>query len=380
MKKLMSAFLALALTASLVGCGSKPAEKTTGAEKTPVAEAPAKKDPLKVAFVYIGPPGDGGWTFEHDQGRKAMEKALGDKVKATFVENVPETADAERVFEDLAQKGNKVIFGTSFGYMDAMVAVAKRHPEVVFMHNSGYKTDKNLGTYMGRNHQAFYLAGVAAGEQLKGTPSNTIGMVAAFPIPEVIRAINAFTLGARSVNATAKVKVVWTSTWFDPTKEKDAAKALLAAGVDGLAMYQDSPATLVAAQEAGKFAVGNDSDARVHAPKAFLTAPVWNWGPYYIKAVQSVIDGTWKSEQYWGHMKEGIVVLAPLADWAKPEAKAKAEEATKKMMTGTFEIFTGPIKDQTGAEKVKAGEKLSDKDQLEMMWFVEGVEGTIPKN
>ena len=376
MKKWTKGIVALTLvTALLAGCGSasKTTETSTGADTK-------QNQPLKVAFVYIGPPGDGGYTFEHDKGRKAMEAALGDKVKTTFVENVPETADAERVFEDLAQKGNKVIFGTSFGYMDAMVAVAKRHPEVTFMHATGYKTEKNLGTYMGRNHQGFYLSGIAAGEQLKGTASNTVGFVAAFPIPEVIRAINAFTLGARSVNPTAKVKVVWTNTWFDPTKEKDAAKALLAAGVDGIAMYQDSPAPLVAAQEAGKFAVGNNSDARQHAPKAFLTAPVWNWGAYYTKAVQQVLDGTWKSEQYWGGMNEKIVDIAPLADFAKPEAKTKIDEMKKQLVAGQFDVFNGPIKDQSGAEKVKAGEKLSDKDQLEMMWFVEGVEGTIPKN
>jgi basic membrane protein A and related proteins len=376
-KKWTHAILALTLSASLLaGCGAQ----TSQAPATGSASDTKQNEPLKVAFVYIGPPGDGGYTFEHDRGRKAMEQALGNKVKTTFVENVPETADAERVFEDLAQKGNKVIFGTSFGYMDAMVAVAKRHPETIFMHATGYKTDKNLGTYMGRNHQGWYIAGVAAGEQVKGTPSNTIGYVAAFPIPEVIRAINAFTLGARTVNPTAKVKVLWTNTWFDPTKEKDAAKALLAAGVDGLAMYQDSPATLIAAQEAGKFAVGNDSDARQHAPKAFLTAPVWNWGAYYTKAVQSVLDGTWKSEQYWGWMNEGIVQMAPLPDWAKPETKAKFDEAAKKFAAGQVEVFTGPIKDQTGAEKVKAGEKLSEKDQQELNWFVEGVDGTIPKN
>jgi basic membrane protein A and related proteins len=374
-KKWMNAMVALALTASLVaGCGgSKPAGTNPAGETQ-------KNEPLKVAFVYIGPPGDGGYTFEHDKGRKAMEQALGDQVKTTYVENVPETADAERVFEDLAQKGNKVIFGTSFGYMDAMVAVAKRHPEVTFLHATGYKTDKNLGTYNGRNHQAFYLSGIAAGEQLKGTPSNTVGFVGAFPIPEVIRAVNAFTLGARSVNPTAKVKVIWTNTWFDPTKEKDAAKALLAAGVDGIAMYQDTPAPLVAAQEAGKFAVGNNSDARQHATKAFLTAPIWNWGDYYTKTVQQVLDGTWKSEQYWGGMKDGIVTLAPLADFAKPEAKTKVAEMQQKIVAGEFEPFTGPIKDQSGAEKVPAGVTLSDKEQLEMIWLVEGVEGTIPQN
>lgn len=373
MKKLTAAALALSLTAALVsGCSTKPAESK------PETGTAAQKgtEPLKVAWVYIGPPGDAGYTFEHDQGRKAAEKQFGDKIQTTFVESVPESAEAERVFEELAQKGNKIIFGTSFGYMDYMVNVAQRHPEVTFLHATGYKTEKNLGTYMGRNHQGFYLSGIAAGYQLQGTPSNTVGMVAAFPIPEVIRAINAFALGAQSVNPTAKVKVVWTNTWFDPNKEKDAANALLAAGVDGLAMYQDSPATLQAAQEKGKFAVGNNSDARSHAPKAFLTAPVYNWGPYYIKAIQSVMDGTWKSEQYWGGMNDHIVSVAPLAEFAKPEAKAKVAEVQKQFEAGSFEVFTGPIKDQSGAERVKAGAKLSDADQLSIDWFVAGVEGT----
>ncbi|HLO02280.1 MAG TPA: BMP family ABC transporter substrate-binding protein [Symbiobacteriaceae bacterium] len=373
MKKLTAAALALALTAALVaGCSTKPTESAPEAGTT----APKGTEPLKVAWVYIGPPGDAGWTYEHDQGRKQVEKELGAKVQTSFVENVPEGADAERVFEELAQKGNKVIFGTSFGYMDSMVAVAQRHPEVTFLHATGFKTEKNLGTYQGRNHQGFYLSGIAAGYQLQSTPSNTVGMVAAFPIPEVIRAINAFALGMQSVNPTAKVKVVWTNTWFDPNKEKDAANALLAAGVDGLAMYQDSPATLQAAQEKGKFAIGNDSDARVHAPKAFLTAPVFNWGPYYVKTIKSVLDGTWKSEQYWGGMNDQIVTVAPLADFAKAEAKTKVAEVKKQFEANSLEVFTGPIKDQSGAERVKAGAKLADGDQLSMDWFVAGVEGS----
>lgn len=374
MKKLTAAALALALTAGIVaGCSTKPTDSKPEAGTT----APKGTEPLKVAWVYIGPPGDAGYTYEHDQGRIAAEKAFGDKIKTTFVENVPETADAERVFEELAQKGNKLIFGTSFGYMDAMVNVAQRHPEVTFMHATGYKTEANLGTYAGRNYQGFYLSGIAAGYQLQGTPSNTVGMVAAFPIPEVVRAINAFALGAQSVNPTAKVKVVWTNTWFDPNKEKDAANALLAAGVDGLAMYQDSPATLQAAQEKGKFAVGNNSDARAHAPKAFLTAPTFNWGPYYAKAIQSVLDGTWKSGDYWGGMDDHVVSVAPLADFAKPEAIAKVAEVKKQLEAGSFEAFSGPIKDQSGAEQVKAGAKLTDAELLSMDWFVAGVEGSV---
>lgn len=361
---------------SLAACsGSKPAEKasTTPAPAPAPATKPAEK--LKMAFVYVGPIGDGGWTFEHDKGRLQVEKELAGKVETTYLESVPEGADAERVFEELAQKGNKVIWGTSFGYMDAMEKVAKKYPNVIFMHASGFKMGPNFGNYFGRNHDAFYLAGIVGGLQTKGT----IGMVAAYPIPEVIRAINAFTLGARSVNPTAKVKVVWTNTWYDPAKEKTAALSLLDVGADMIAMYQDSPGPLQAAQERGKTAIGNDSDSRQHAPKAFLTAPVWNWGPYYVKVAKDVMAGTWKPESYWGSVKDGIVDLAPLADFAPKGAQAKVDDAKKKLSDGSLVVFKGPIKDQTGKEKVASGVALKDDELLSMSWFVEGVEGVIPK-
>ncbi|HEY3364878.1 MAG TPA: BMP family ABC transporter substrate-binding protein [Symbiobacteriaceae bacterium] len=372
MRKLLGSVIAVMLMLGLVaGCGgTKPATDT----KPAATEAPKPAAKLKVAFVYVGPVGDGGWTFAHDMGRKQLEKELGDKVETSFLENVPEGADAERVFEELAQKGNKLIFGTSFGYMDAMAKVAKKYPNVTFMHNSGYTTDKNLGTYFGRNHEAFYLAGIVAGKQIK----NNIGIVAAYPIPEVIRAINAFTLGARSVNPAVKVKVVWTNTWFDPAKEKDAANSLLDLGAEMIAMYQDSPGPLQAAQEKGKPSIGNDTDSRQYAPKSFLTAPIWNWGPYYVKTVKSVLDGTWKSDQYWGGMKDGIVALAPLADFANKDAKPLVDAAQAKIVGG-WNVFSGPVKDQTGKIKIEDGKALSDKELLEMSWFVEGVDGTIPK-
>ncbi|HYF76365.1 MAG TPA: BMP family ABC transporter substrate-binding protein [Symbiobacteriaceae bacterium] len=371
MRRLYVAMIAVILMLGLVaGCGGAKTEAPkpaggTGAEKV---------EKLKVAFVYVGPIGDGGYTYAHDMGRKQLEKELGDKIETSYLESVPEGADAERVFEELAQKGNKVIFGTSFGYMDAMAKVAKKYPDVTFLHCSGYLTDKNLGTYFGRNHEAFYLSGIVAGLQVK----KDIGMVAAFPIPEVIRAINAFTLGARSVNPDVKVRVVWTNTWFDPAKEKDAANSLLDLGAELIAMYQDSPGPLQAAQERGKTAIGNDTDSRQYAPKAFLTAPVWNWGPYYVKAVKSVLDGTWKTEEYMGGMSDGMVELAPIADFAHKDAKAKAEEAQKKIVGG-WNIFTGPINDQTGKVKIEAGKSLTQKEWLEMNWFVEGVDGTIPQ-
>ncbi|HYF96003.1 MAG TPA: BMP family ABC transporter substrate-binding protein [Symbiobacteriaceae bacterium] len=372
MRKIFGAVIAVMLMLGLVvGCGGAKTESQKPAEGQKPAETKSEK--LKVAFVYVGPIGDGGYTYAHDQGRLQLEKELGEKVTTSYLESVPEGADAERVFEELAQKNN-VVIGTSFGYMDAMAKVAKKYPKVTFLHCSGYMTDKNLGTYFGRNHEAFYLSGIVAGLQIK----SNIGMVAAHPIPEVIRAINAFTLGARSVNPNVKVKVVWTNTWFDPAKEKDAANSLLDLGAELIAMYQDSPGPLQAAQEKGKTAIGNDTDSRQYAPKAFLTAPVWNWGPYYVKVTKQILEGTWKTEEYMGGMSDDMVRLAPIADFAHKDAKAKTEEAQKKI-AGGWNVFTGPINGQDGKVKIEAGKSLSQKEWLEMNWFVEGVDGTIPK-
>lgn len=380
MRRILSSLVgAVLVVGMLAGCGGKTgtqASKTPTAEQ-PAATAPTKADKLKVAFVYVGPVGDAGWTWSHDQGRKAVEKELGDKVQTTFIESVPEGADSERVFEELVQKGNKVIFGTSFGYMDPMLAVAKRHPDVFFYHATGFKVAPNLSTYFGRAYQARYLSGIVAGLQTK---KNTIGYVAAHPIPEVIRGINAFTLGARSVNPNVKVKVVWTNTWYDPAKEKDAAKSLLDVGADVIGMHQDTPGPLQAAEEKGAWAVGYHSDMSKFAPKAFLTAPVWTWGPYYVSQVKAVMDGKFKSEQYWGPMKDGIITLAPIASFAHADAKKKVEEFSAKILAGSWDVFTGPIKDQSGKERVAKDARMTDEQMLSFDWFVEGVEGTIPKS
>ncbi|MCL6460033.1 MAG: BMP family ABC transporter substrate-binding protein [Gorillibacterium sp.] len=327
----------------------------------------------RVAFVYIGPPGDGGYTFQHDQGRKYMEEKLG--IKADFVENVPESADAERIITELAQN-HDIIFTTSFGYMDFTLNVAKKFPKVKFEHASGYKTDVNMSTYFGKNYQASYLSGIAAG---KMTKNNSIGYVGAFPISEVIYNINAFTLGAQSVNPAAKVSVVWSNTWYDPTTERNAAVSLLDKGADVLMAYQDSPATIQAAKEAGAFAGGNDSDMSSFAPDNYLTNPVWNWGPYYVKTVQSVIDGTWKSEQYSGDMTDGMIELAPFGNKVPDDVKKLVEDAKAKIIAGTLDVFTGPILDQTGAVKIQEGQKMTLEEVLGVNWFVKGVEGTIPK-
>ncbi len=367
--------LILSLVIGAAGCGG---QKTATENKTAPTEQKTetpKENKFKVAFIYVGPVGDAGWSYSHDQGRKYLEKEL-PNVETTYVESVPEGADSERVLTELAEKGNKVIFATSFGYMDPVQKVAAKYPDVVFLHATGFKTAKNAGTYFGREYQARYLSGIAAGKQTK---SNIIGYVAAHPIPEVVRGINAFTLGVQSVNPKVKVKVVWTNTWYDPATEKEAAKSLLGAGADVIAMHQDTPGPMQAAEEKGAFAVSYHTDMRAFAPKAVLTGPVWNWGPYYVKTVKAVMDGAWKTEQYWGTMADGIIDLGPYGPMVTEETKALIAKQKAAIVKGEWDVFTGPIKDQKGQVKVPAGQKMSDKEMLEFNWFVEGVEGTIPK-
>lgn len=363
--KLLMATLVLALVIVAAGCGDKKADDK--------AKAPAGEEKIKVGFMYVGPVGDAGWTYAHEQGRLYLEKEL-PYVTTTKVESVPEGQDAERVLTQLAQE-NKIVFATSFGYMDSVIKVAEKFPNVVFLHCSGFKTAPNAGNYFGRMYQARYLSGIVAG---KMTKSNTIGYVAAYPIPEVIRGINAFTLGVRSVNPQAKVKVVWTMTWYDPPKEKDAAVSLLDQGADIIAQHQDTPGPQQAAEERGKLSIGYNSDMSKAAPKAVMTSPVWNWGPYYVQTVKAVKEGTWKSDQYWGPMSDKIVDLAPYGPMVPEDVKKLVEDKKQEIVSGKFDVFTGPIKDQKGQVKVAGGQKMSDKEMLEFNWFVEGVEGTIP--
>lgn len=366
----------------LAGCGSNnnaasnateaPAATNAGTTSEAATTEPAAEKPT-VAFVYIGPPGDGGYTYQHDQGRLYMEKELG--IKADFVENVPESADAERIITELAQS-HDIVFTTSFGYMDFTLSVAGKFPNVKFLHASGYKTAENMGTYFGKNYQASYLSGIAAG---KMTKNNHLGYVGAFPISEVIYNLNAFTLGAQSVNPDIKVDVVWTNTWYDPATERQAAISLLDKGADVLLAYQDSPATLQAAKERGAFAGGNDSDMSKYAPDNYLTNPVWNWGPYYVKAVQSVMDGTWKSGQYSGDMADGMVELAPFGNKVPEDVKQLVEAAKAKIISGELDVFTGPISDNKGNVVVQEGQKLTLEEVLSMEWLAKGVIGTISK-
>ena len=318
-----------------------------------LASAEAKK--IKAGFIYVGPVGDAGWTYAHDQGRKEME-TLPFVEPSTYIESVPEGAESARVITGLVRKGHNLIFTTSFGYMDATLDVARRNKDVVFMHCSGYKTSENVGSYFGRMYEPRYLSGIVAG---KMTKANVIGYVAAFPIPEVIRGINAFTLGVQSVNPKAEVRVVWTQTWFDPGIERDAADSLLDVGADVLAMHQDAPATLQAAEARGAYVIGYNSDMRDFAPNAFLTAPVWNWGPLYSKIAQEVKDGTWKSESIWWGMKEELVQLAPISDKVPADVKALVEEKAAAIKAGTLHPFAGPIKDQAGTVRLPPAATLT---------------------
>jgi basic membrane protein A len=327
---------------------------------------------LKVGFIYVSPIGDAGWSYAHDQGRQAVAALPG--VTTSYVEAVAEGPDSERVMLNMARKGFNVIFATSFGYMDSMLKVAKQFPDVVFEHCSGFKLAKNMGNYFGRMYQARYLSGMVAGYMTK---SNILGYVAAFPIPEVIRGINAFALGAQAVNPKAEVRVVWTKTWYDPATEKEAAKSLLDVGADVIAQHQDSPGPQEAAQEKGVYSIGYNSDMSKFAPKAQLTAPIWNWGPFYVQTVEQVRNGTWKSESIWWGMKEGIVDLAPFGPMVPEDVRQKVQAEKAAIIAGTAELFAGPVTDQTGKVQIPAGRSATDKELLNMKYFVKGVSGTL---
>ena len=295
----LAGLASVAATAALVGCGKKEDSAATAASASSEpasASVAAKAAPLNIAFAYVGPVGDAGWTFAHDQGRLAVEKEFGDKVKTTFVEKVPEGPDAERVIRDLVGQGNKLVFGTTFGYMEPMLKVAADNKDVKFEHGTGYKTAENMRTYDSRTYEGAYMAGVIAGSMTK---TNTLGVVGSIPIPEVIRNINSFTLGAQSVNPKIKTKVVWVNGWFDPTKETEGAQSLINQGADVLFQNTDSPAVLQTAEKAGKFAFGWDSDMSKFGPKAHLASAVINWGPYYIKATKDALKGTWATGGAW---------------------------------------------------------------------------------
>ena len=371
------AALSAVAAAALVGCGKKeePAPAPAPAP-APVAEAPAPKpEPLKIAFAYVGPVGDGGWSFAHDNGRKAIEKEFGDKVVTSFVESVPESADAERVLRDLAGQGNKLIFGTTFGYMESMLKVAEDNKGIKFEHATGYKTAENVRTYDSRTYEGAYMAGVIAGAMTK---SNTLGVVGSVPIPEVIRNINSFTLGAQSVNPKVKTKVVWVGEWFNPPKETEAATALINGGADVLMQNTDSSAVLQTAEKMGKRAFGWDSDMTAYGPKAHLGSAVINWGPYYIKTVGDALNGKWAAGQAWWGVKEGAIDMVSVAEDVPADTKKKLDDVKAGLKDGSFVIWKGPILGQDGKEVVAKDAVADDKFLGGINFYVKGVEGKIP--
>ncbi len=367
----------VAATVALVGCGKKEASggDAASAASDAASVSAAKPAPLKVAFAYVGPVGDAGWTFAHNKGRLAIQKEFGDKVETTFVEKVPEGPDAERVIRDLVGQGNKLIFGTTFGYMEPMLKVAADSKDVKFEHATGYKTAENMRTYDSRTYEGAYMAGVIAGSMTK---TNTLGVVGSIPIPEVIRNINAFTMGAQSVNPKITTKVVWVNGWFDPPKETEGAQSLINQGADVLFQNTDSPAVLQTAEKAGKFAFGWDSDMSKFGPKAHLASSIINWAPYYIKATKDALEGTWKTGSVWWGVKEGAIDLVSISDQVPADVKAKLEAIKAGLKDGSFAIWKGPIKGQDGKDVV-AKDTIADDGFLHgINFYVKGVEGSIP--
>ena len=365
MKKRKFAFaLPLALVAALilalgVSTGSARTQKKTAA--------------LKAAWMYVGPHNDNGWSQAHDKGRLYVQKQLGSKVQTTYKELVPEGPQTTQVIESLIRDGNKIIFATSFGFQPAMVTAAKKHPDVKFEMATGTAQSKNMAEYFGAGEDGIYLSGMAAGA---ATKKGVIGYVVPFPIPEIIRHANAFALGAQATHPGAKVRLIWTNAWFDLGKEKKAAQSLVAAGSDVLGQNVDSPTTGQFAESKSVPWVGYDSDASKFAPKQWLTAAIYNWGPYYLRKTKASLDGTWKTNFYYGNIKDGMVGLAPYGP--KVTAKTKAAIAKKKqaLINGSFYEFTGPLYDQTGKLRVPKGKRLTVKDLYAMNWLVKGVIGS----
>ena len=337
--------------------------------------AAQSKEPLKIGFVYVSPIGDAGWTFQHDTGRKKMERALGGKVTTKYVESVPEGADAERVIRDLAQSGHNLIFTTSFGYMNPTLKVATTFPKVDFEHATGYKTAKNVGIYNARFYEGRYLAGMVAG---KMTKTGVAGYVAAFPIPEVVMGINAFARGMRSVNPKAEVKVIWVNSWFDPGRESEASSTLVSQGADVLTHHTDSTAAVQTAEAKKVYAIAYHSDMSKYGPNAQLTAVTHHWGDYYTKVAQSVVDGKWQQDNVWGGIKDGMIKLAPFNKVVPPDIVAMVKKAEGEIAAGKLNPFTGPMNTNDGKEVLAAGKTITDAELSRMDYYVEGVVGRLP--
>ncbi|MFN6464920.1 MAG: BMP family ABC transporter substrate-binding protein [Nostoc sp. DedVER02] len=361
---------------ALTSCTQGKNSKLQG-EMLPSASPVAVNEPLKVGFVYLGPVGDFGWTYAHDLGRRDMEANLNDKVKTTFVENVNEGVDAERVIRQLALDGNKLIFTTSFGYMNPTIKVAKDFGDVIFENCAGYKRAANVGTYLGRFEEPRYLTGMIAG---KMTKSNVVGFIAAYPIPEVIRGINAFTQGVKLTNPQAKVKVLWVQSWYDPAKEREAAQALINSGADVLTQHTDSGAVVQLAEEKGIYAFGYNSDMSKFSQTTHLTSVINKWGKFYTDKALAVMSNTWKSQNIWDGIAEGMVDISPMNQAIPADVQQLVNAKRDEFIQGTAHPFDGLVKDQKGVVKVPKGKVLDDRGQLAMDWYVEGIEGSIPKN
>ncbi len=334
------------------------------------------QDKTKIGFVYVGPVGDFGWSYEHDQGRLAVEKHFGDAVETVFVESVPEGADSERVMTQMALGGADMIFTTSFGYMDPTINVAKKFPDVRFEHATGYKRADNVSTYSARFYEGRSVIGHIAGHMTK---TNTIGYIASFPIPEVIRGINSAYLAARAVNPDVKMKIIWVSTWFDPGKEADAATVLIEQGADVIMQHTDSPAAMTIAEKEGIFAFGQASDMKQFGPNARLSSIIDDWAPYYIARIQAAIDGTWESRDTWDGIAEGMVAIGDFSDKIPADVRSSATALKDAISAGKVHSFTGPINKQDGSAWLAAGETADDGTLAGMNFYVEGIDSDIPK-
>jgi basic membrane protein A and related proteins len=333
-------------------------------------------EPLKVGFVYVSPIGDAGWTYQHDEARKLVEQEFGDKIATTFVESVAEGADAERVIRNMASRKYDLIFTTSFGYMNPTIKVAKMFPKVKFEHATGYKTAANVGTYEARDYEGRFLAGMVAGAMSK---KGVLGYVGAFPIPEVIRGINSFTLGAQVMNPNIKMKVVWVNTWHDPAKEREAAESLILQGADLITMHTDSAAVIQAAETKGVYSIGFNSDMSAYGPKTHLTSSTQHWESIYSAKIKAVMDGTWKSDSIWYGLRENVVRLSPMNPIVPKEVVEKVEAYKNEIIAGTRAVYQGPIFDQAGTMMVAEGKALSDEELHQQNWYVKGIEGKIPQ-
>ena len=374
--------------ASASAAASKPAASAAAAAKPSVSGQKV----VKAAFVYLGTANDKGWTNAHDDGRKYLEQHLPGQVETAFAENVPEAAESQRVFEDFAQKGYNVVYGTSFGYMDFMLAAAKKYPDVKFEHNTGFKTAPNLSTYSAAQEDARYVAGIISG---KMTKSNVLGFIGSFPIPEVVRDMNGWARGVQSVNPQAKIRMVWINTWFDPPKETTAANSLLDLNADVLASVTDSPAMAQAAAARKRYSVGSDSDQTSYAPDYMLICPFWVWGIHYVKSVQAILAGTWKANQVYYHMKDGVSSITPPAKFVPADVAKLANDAIAGLKAGTFDIWKGPLKDNKGNVIVPEGKTIGDAfkgtpqpgqstsdgyvQSEQMNWALDNIIGDVPK-